>query len=181
KARGFNESSQLNLDDLLVLERRASQGHRHRTVATDRDRQGVVGNIDGRLHRVAAGRHDLAVLIDLQAAVTRVAKGAVGQLDFQKALALNGNIQAVAGVLQVALSVNAFGGNRAHTGTDLQTRGQLVGRTHLGAGLTQVLIHQLFEHGASALEAGGTDVGQVVRDHIEVQLLRFEAGLAYPE
>ena len=47
----------------------------------------------------------------------------------------------------------------------------------LAADLAQVLVHQVLEHGAAALEAVGADVGQVVRDDVQLGLLGFQAGL----
>jgi hypothetical protein len=64
---------------------------------------------------------------------------------------------------------------------DLQAGGQhaLVGAG--GAGLAQVLVHQVLEHHAPALVAVGADVGEVVRDGVQLGLLAFHPGLGDPQ
>src|SRR5690606_26254604 len=101
--------------------------------------------------------------------------------NFQKTLALNGDVKAVAGIVEVALGVDALSGDGANTATNLQTRRQLVGRTHLSARLPDGLVHEVFKDRTGALETCRADVGQVVRDHIQAGLLSFQPGFADPE
>src|SRR3546814_18178058 len=54
-------------------------------------------------------------------------------------------------------------------------------RRRPGTGLAYGLVHQVFEHGAAALEGTGVDVGQVIGNHIHIGLLRFQAGFGNPE
>ena len=49
------------------------------------------------------------------------------------------------------------------------------------AGLAQVLVHQVLEHDAGALEAVGAHVGEVVRHGVQLGLLAFHAGLGDPQ
>jgi hypothetical protein len=43
----------------------------------------------------------------------------------------------------------------------------------LAPGLAQVLVNQVLEHRVAALEAVGADVGEVVRDGVQLGLLGF--------
>ena len=94
---------------------------------------------------------------------------------------MNGNIQVVAGLLQVPLREVAAGGHRAHAQADLQTRWQRGLFGGIRADLAQILVHQVFEDRMGLLEAIGGNVGQIVGNHIQLGLLGFHAGLGYPE
>ena len=55
--------------------------------------------------------------------------------------------------------------------TDLQAGGELQSPALLGSGSAFILIEQILELDLAFFEAGGVDVGQIVGDHIQVQLL----------
>jgi len=57
--------------------------------------------------------------------VTRVGGRAVRQLDLEEAVAVDGHVELVAGLLQIALREHARGRNQLHAGTQLQSGGQL--------------------------------------------------------
>src|SRR5690606_34189223 len=65
----------------------------------------------------------------------------------------------------------------AHAASELQAHGQRRLLRRRTAGLADVLVHQVLEHGAAPLVAVGADVGEVVRDGIQLGLLGLEAGL----
>ena len=66
-------------------------------------------------------------------------------------------------------------------GAELQA-GRQLGLGGSGAtGLADLLVQQVFEAGAVALESGGVGVGQVVGDHGHARLLRVQSGLGDPE
>ena len=48
-------------------------------------------------------------------------------------------------------------------------------------GWRNCLVEQVLEHRALALEAVGVDVGEIVGDHVDVELLRVEPGLGDPQ
>jgi hypothetical protein len=115
--------------------------------------------------------------VGLEGAVAGVRGGAVGHQHLEEAAAVDGHVASAFGLGEVALRVDALGGDHVHAGADLQARRQAGLVRRLAAALAQVLIDQVFEHRAAALEAGGAHVGQVVGDHVELRLLRVEAGL----
>ena len=92
----------------------------------------------------------------------------------------NRDVQGVLAVDHIALGVEFFGGNHAHTGSEHQAGRGLGVRAGLAAGLADVLVQQVFENRAVALEAGRVDVGQVVRNDVHTRLLRVETGFGYP-
>ena len=63
----------------------------------------------------------------------------------------------------------------------VQARGHWVCWEDGAAGLAHVLVQQVLEDRAVALEAGGVDVGEVVRNDRHARLLRIEAGLGNPQ
>ena len=78
------------------------------------------------------------------------------------ALARNRQIKRVLAVDHIALSMQFFRGDHPHPGAQHQAGGGLGGGAGLAAGLTYVLVEQVFKNRAVALEAGGVDIGQVV-------------------
>ena len=98
----------------------------------------------------------------------------------KKAIAVDRHVQAVVGLLQAALREGAAGGHGAHAQAQVQAGGQLVLLVVLRAHLAQVLVDQVFKHRVVALEAVGRDVGQVVRNHVQLGLLGGHAGFGNP-
>jgi hypothetical protein len=76
--------------------------------------------------------------------------------------------------------VDALGRHRTYAGTNLQTGRQrgLLGR--LSPGLTHGLVQQIFKHRTLAFKPVGTDVRQVVGDHVHIGLLRIQTGFGNP-
>ena len=170
QAGRIQKSVQLYLPNLHTG-RVAGLGHRHRAVTPHRQAGGVLRNGDGRLHWVAAGGHQLTGLIGLEGAVAGIRRRAVRHQDLEKAQAVNRHIFRVVGLDRIALRVDAFGSHYPDTRADLQT-GRHAGLVRgLTAALAQVLVEQVFKHGAAAFEAGSANVGEVVGDHVELGLL----------
>src|SRR3546814_11150654 len=73
--------------------------------------------------------------------------------------------------------VDAVDAGRTHTHTDLDTRGyDGVGIRRGDARAAQVLVEQVLEFGALALEPRGAHVGDVIRDDLNIELLGQHAG-----
>src|SRR6185312_11198414 len=98
-----------------------------------------------------------------------------------EALPVDRDIERVAGGLQRAVGEQSHGRDGANADTDLQAGGHLRELRGLRTGLPQLLIQQILEYGALAFEAVGADVGQVVRDHVDVELLSFQPRLGNPQ
>src|SRR5690606_12089199 len=102
-------------------------------VCADADQLGVRRYRDARLEGVAVGRHDRAFFINLERAVARVGRGAVGQQHLEEAVALDGDVQRVAGLDQAAGGVDLGDGRRAHTVAELDALGNGRARRRLAA------------------------------------------------
>ena len=129
---------------------------------------------------MAAGCHQLSGSRHFEIAVAGVGQGAVGLQNLEVPLTSDRQIQRILGVDHVALDVELLGGHHAHTGSQHQAGGGLRGRRSLAARLTDVLVQQVIKDRAIPLEAGGVDVGQIVRDHVHTCLLRVQARLGDP-
>ena len=80
-------------------------GGEHGAVAADRDlaRRDALGDRDLRLDEAAEAGHEAAVAVDVQVTVARQRLAAVGELDLDEALALDADVERVAGLAQAAL------------------------------------------------------------------------------
>ena len=108
---------------------------------------------------------DVAVFVELEVARTAVGHGAVGLLDLEKAIAIDGYVQAVACECDAALG--ELLGNRIH----LYANAVVVALRHAhGAG------HHVGKFGARGLEADGAGVGNVVANHVQVLAGGVQAG-----
>ena len=159
----------------------AGQRHVDRAVGGDGHALRVGRDGDAGLQHVAVAGDDLAGGVELERAVAGVAGAAVGQLDLEEAVALDRDVEVVAGLLQVALAEVARRRRHARAQADLQPGRQLRLVAAGRAGLAQVLVHQVLEDHAAALVAVGADVGQVVGDGVQLELLAFHAGLGDPQ
>ena len=130
---------------------------------------------------VVIGRHDLPLVIDLEGAVAGIADGAVRHQDLEKAAALDGDIEGIVGLDQVALGMLFLGSDHPHTGTERQSGRQQVVLRCQAAGLADGLVDQILELRPVFLETGGVDVGQIIRDHGHPGLLRIQAGFGDPQ
>lgn len=111
------------------------------------------------LKEPAPGVHEFAVHIHLE-----------------KAVALNCHVQRVAGILEIALGKELVHGCRPHAHADLDAHRQTVVAVGNGTGDLHGLVHQVFELGPAFFEARGVDVGQVVGNDVNVELLGHHAG-----
>jgi len=151
-----------------------------RAVLAKGDAGGVGWNGDVGHQRKARGVDHLTRVVDFEIAIPCVRGGAIGHLNLEKPRTLDRQIQRRLGVDQVALQVQFFGGIDLDTGTEHQAGGCQGVDSGLTAGLLDVLIQQVLEHGAITLETRGVDVGQVVGDHVHARLLRVETCFSYP-
>ena len=129
---------------------------------------------------IAARRHDLALRVELERAVARVGVAAVGHLHLEEALAVDREVERVAGLLQVALRVDALRGDRRTPVPTCRPVGSWVCCVEVAPGWRTVW-YSRSSNTARTLEAVGADVGEVVGDDVELRLLRIEAGLGNPE
>ena len=108
---------------------------------------------------------DVAVFVELEIARAAVGHGAIGLLDLEKAVAVDGYVQAVACECDAALG--ELLGNRIH----LYANAVVVALRHAhGAG------HHVGKFGARGLEADGAGVGNVVANHVQVLAGGVQAG-----
>jgi hypothetical protein len=140
--------------------------HEHGAVAPDRDGRSVGRKGDCRVNNEAAGRDRLAMTIVLKRTIAGIAGGPVRQRHLKEAIALDGQILVVSGLLQVAMRENPSGGDSAHTGADLPAERKLGLLQGLGTWLARVLAQQVFEHRARALEAACGHVGHSGRESV---------------
>ncbi len=180
QAGRVDEAGELDLPDRLRL-RLPGQRDADRAVGADGHALRGGGNGDAGLQQVAVVGDQLALRADLERAIARVAGGAVGHLHLEEAVALHGQVQRVAALLQVALREAAHVGHGARAQADLQPGGQRGLLGAVGPGLADVLVHQVLEHHVRLLEAVGRGVGEVVRDGVQLRLLGFHAGLRDPQ
>ena len=141
-----------------------------------RDRRGVGRNRDRRLERIALGGHDLALAVQVKRAGARVAGLAAGQRDLEEAGAFDREVERAAASLRrlPVLKLRAVATARdAEAGFEADRRFGLLRRRR--ARRLDLLVDQVLELDAALLEAGRVDVGQVVRDVVDVGLLRVHA------
>ncbi len=166
----------------LVGDGLALQRGLHRAVQADRDRLGVTRNREGRLDLVAARGDQAALGVDLEGAVAAVGEGAVRLQHLEEAAALDQHVQRVVRSVAPMPWVKFFSVATTRTPVPVDRPVGLSvfcgGRT---AGLRDVLVQQVLEHGPAALEARGVDVGEVVRHDGHARLLRVQSGLGYPQ
>src|SRR5690242_754122 len=105
----------------------------------------------------------------------RVGELSVGLQDLEKSIALDGDIERVRRAGEVSLrEVDLIGGwTRAQS--DLQARRDHRLRAGRRSRLQHGLIEQVLKLNLAALETGGIGVGQIVRNIINRQLLRFHS------
>jgi hypothetical protein len=116
------------------------------------------------LQALAVGRADEAVGIGLEVARTRVHARAV-VVEHEEAFAVDRDVQAAAGRIDVALRELLRDVAQLHARTDRVARQAVSGRRE-----------QVGEFGARFLEAGRVDVGDVVRRDVEVGVGGVDAG-----
>ncbi|MNE05131.1 hypothetical protein D3C80_976850 [compost metagenome] len=143
----------------------------------DGDVDGVLGDGDGRLDRIAVFGDQLALAVDGEVAGAGVGDLARRHGDLEVALAVDGDVVGVAGAGRAALFGDAVDAAGLDAGADLDA-----GRDDgaLGRGLRahafDVLVQQVLELGPLTLEADRVHVGDVVGDDLDVQLLSQHAG-----
>ena len=110
----------------------------------------------------------------MKVAGAREGDGAIGFGHLKEAGTLNGKIEIVTGLVEVALSHDHFCGGGAGAESDLQTgRGGLLALR--GTGRNHVLVDHVFKLKPAAAEACSGGVGEVVGDGVEVCLLGAHA------
>ncbi len=142
---------------------------------------GAGGHGHGRLDFIAVGGDQYTIGSETEGAVAAVDDVAVWMQHLKITLALNRHVEGVAGLHDIALAVLLLSGHHLDPGAEHQPGGQLGVLRRLGADLAQVLVDQIVEHRPVPFEAGGVDIGEVVRDHGHVGLLGIESGFGDPE
>jgi len=106
----------------------------------------------------------------VKAATTGIGRLSVWHKDLEVTIALNGDVEGVAGRLEVALGLKDFSGGGAGAKADLQS-----GRNRLlrgsGAGGYGVLVNEVLKLNAPLAESCGICVGQVVGNVVQIGLL----------
>ena len=120
----------------------------------DGDGQGVLGDGDLGIQGVAAGVHQVAVLVQAERAVPGVGEGAVGLQHPEEALALDGHVELGVGLLQAAGAEVLDHGRHPGAVPQLQAGGLGGGGGGVGAGGVDGLVEQVLEFGPGALEPG---------------------------
>ena len=128
-----------------------------------------------RLQPVAVGGGEEAVLVGLEVAGPGVVIDAVA-LDLEEALALNGHVHFVLRVDVLTLGKNLGDARGSDPQPYLLADGHLPAAGQLPTGLAHGLVKQVFKIPPALLETGGVDVGQVVGDDVEPQLLGPHTG-----
>ena len=145
QSAGIDEPRQLDLKIRVAARRRVSR----RAAGGDGDAGGAGGHgLKTALHGIAVAGDDAALRIRLERAVARVGERAVGHLHLKKAVALDRDVQVVAGLGQIALREQPFRGHRHRALADLQAGRQLVAAALLRAGFPRVLDRANPETGA---------------------------------
>ena len=93
----------------------------------------------------------------------------------EKAVAVNGDIQLVIGLLQLAIGKYFGSGHRAGTVAHLHAGGHLVAASHCGAGGAVGLVKHVLELDLRFLKTGGVHVRQVIGDDVQVHSLGLHA------
>ena len=128
-------------------------------------------------HGQAVDIHHLTLRIHLERTVAGETDGAVGALNLEEAIPLDRDVEFLAGLGELALRENL--GGRRHPGAvaDFGARGHEIATAGIGArSAGGFLIEQILKLDLAALEAGGVHVREVVRDRVEIELLRLHAG-----
>src|SRR5205807_4414327 len=97
-----DESRQAELADDL-RGGRSRQRHRDLALRVDGEARGILRDRDRRLHGIALGGDDAALVVALEGAVAGILEGAVRHLDLEEAFAGDREIEIVAGLRQRAL------------------------------------------------------------------------------
>jgi len=159
----------------------AGDRHRHGAVVAHRHITGAGRDGDGGRQRHAIGVHQLPLRIRMEGAIAGIAGRAVGHLQLEETVAADGKVEAVAGLLQVALREDALRRRRARAKTDGKTRRILRIGAALCACSTQVLINKILKLCTNLLGAEGIDIRNVVRNDVHVVLLRLHARSCGPK
>ena len=191
RARGRGRGEQVaadaeqtaGVDELRELDRterrrrRAVRGRdRHGAVGADREVLRVRRNDDVRREHRAVRRHEAPGAVFLERARARVRGRAVRALLLEESVALDDEVERIVRLLEVALAEDPLRGDGACAETDLDARRNHRALRALQARRAERLVEQVLEVHARLLEPGRVHVREVVRDRVEVQLLRLHAG-----
>src|SRR5690606_10321014 len=123
------------------------------TIAADCDVGRFRRNVDAGCERVAIGCDELAIRADLKGTGARVSVFTAWQFNAKIAATLNGEVELVLGIVEIALCHDAVHRRDLHTHADLHACGNDGSRVRgVGADATEVLVEQVLKLGALALE-----------------------------
>jgi hypothetical protein len=109
----------------------------------------------------------------MEISIARVCNLSAGLADLEKALPLNNHVHRIIGCRKIALRENDFRGDRFGSQSNLQALGNF-GCAVLEALPADILILQILKWAFRALNAG-VDIGKIVGNRVNVQLLRFHS------
>ncbi len=163
EALGVGEADDAQLSAQRV---RRSGAFQHRDGAVGRDVDVMIGRLEhdrpaGAENRVARGRHELARVVEMQAAVAGVAFAA-RRLHRQVAATADGDVQRVFGLLERALGLIAVGAAILDVADAAVAAHEIV--------FVRARRQIFLEQGLIGLEACGVDVGDVVGNDVELPL-----------
>src|SRR5579884_1326258 len=171
---GVREAHELDLPELLRL-LLAGDLRGDGAVGADLHRGRVLRDRDLRAQEVAVGGDDRAVRVALERAVARVRRAAVRHRDLEEPVALDRDVERVAGLLQRPLGERLLRGADLHAQTDvLSDRDDR--RADRRAGRAHGLVDQVLESRLVRAEPGRVDVREVVADRVDVVLLSDHPG-----
>ena len=136
---------------------------------------GIGRDGDLRLDGISVGGDHVAVLVQVESAGARIGDVAGGAADLEETAALDDHVERIAGGGEIALREDDLVRGSARAQSKLQAGGNHGLLSGGGAGLENILIHEVLELRAAHLVAGGVGVGQVVGDVIDVHLLGVHA------
>src|SRR5207244_1428449 len=114
------------------------------------------------------GVHQSSLAVELEAAVAGKADLAIRELHLEEAVALDNEVVRVARLAEITLGLNALDRGGARTQADLDPGGNLRALRGGSPGGARILVDEILEVRAAALEARRIRVGEVVGDHVHI-------------
>src|SRR5579862_3349485 len=147
------------------------------TIRIDRDVGRVLRQGDAGLNDESVSCDDLAGRAQLKGSGPRIGRTAVRHLDLEEAAALDSQVERIVGVDEIALPGDAIDGRRLDARADLNAdRDKRSGIRRIRADIALVLIEQILEFGALRFEGRRVEIGDVIGDDLDIELLSKHPG-----